>query len=508
MSERLQQLKQIDKEYQLLSHVSALLHWDQETCIPAAAVPERAEQRALLHGLMHDRITNPEIGEALTALGVSYEGTDVPSVSDGYSDLDKAFLRELARVYRRSIRVPRRIVTELARQTAIGQQVWVEARRQADFSIFLKQLSVIVGLVREVATCLGYQDHPYDPLLDEYEPWMSTAEVEEVFSGLRSGLSKLLRRIVDSGKTIDTSFLHREYDAGRQREFSVQVLKTLGYDFERGRLDESAHPFTTSLGYSDVRITTRYSEDFLPTSIFGTIHECGHALYDTGFAEGLRGSLLAQGTSLGIHESQSRMWENFIGRSLPFWNHFFPILKQLNPKHLGEVKLRSFYEAVNAVAPSLIRIEADEVTYNLHIVMRFELEKQLISGELAVEDLPAAWNAQSQELLGIVAPDDAQGVLQDIHWSSGLIGYFPTYSLGNLYAAQFFKTIEEDLPDWAQQVQKGRFEAILGWLRQNIHSRGRVHSAKDLCLLVCGEPLSPRYLLDHLEQKYSDIYGL
>lgn len=507
VNEKLQRLREIDGEHRLLGHAAAVLHWDQETYMPDGAVQERAEQLSLLSGLMHDRITQPEIGEILATLGVSFEPDPLPEVPGTFEGVERAFLRELARLYRRSTKIPRRLVTELAKQTALGQHVWAEARKAADFSGFAGQLSVILGLVREVSACLGYEEHPYDPLLDEYEPWMKTAELEEVFSGLRAGLRKLLDRIQGSGKSVDTSFLHMDYGIEKQKLFSHQVLKAIGYDFHRGRLDESAHPFTTTLGSSDVRITTRYNTDFFPTGIFGTIHECGHGLYDLGFAEDLQGSLLAEGTSLGVHESQSRMWENLIGRSLPFWNHFFPELKKLFPKALKDVDLRRFYEGINRVAPSFIRVEADEVTYNLHILLRFELEKRLITGDLAVEDLPAAWNAGMKEFLGLNPPDDALGVLQDIHWSGGMIGYFPTYALGNLYAAQLFQALRREVSDWKQQLEQGHFETILDWLRRNVHKHGGIYPAQELCSRITGETLNPRHLLDHFEEKFGRIYG-
>jgi len=503
----LQRLKEIDREYRLLGHASAVLHWDQETYMPEQAVRDRADQLALLSGLMHDRITQPEIGEKLTALGVAFQEDTVPRVPEAFLGIERAFLRELARQYRRSSKIPRQVVTELAKQTAIGQRVWVDARKASDFSKFSGQLAVILALVREVSSCLGFEDHPYDPLLDEFEPWMKSAEVADVFAGLREGLKRLLDRIRGSGKTLDTEFLGRNYEIEKQKTFGLGVLKALGFDFKRGRLDESAHPFTTTLGSDDVRITTRYDSRFFPTAVFGTIHECGHGLYELGLDPAVRGTLLAEGASLGLHESQSRMMENMIGRSLPFWSHFYPQLKSLFPDSLADVDLRRFYEGVNRVTSSFIRVEADEVTYNLHILLRFELEQQLISGDLAVDDLPAAWNGKMEELLGLKPPDDARGVLQDVHWSGGMIGYFPTYTLGNLYAAQFFNTLKKDVSDWSKQIEQGQFQPILDWLREKIHKHARVYPAGELCTQVTGEPLNPRYLLEYLEGKFGDIYG-
>ncbi len=505
LAKSLDRLKKIDAELQKLAHISALLSWDQETFMPDEAVGERAEQLALLEGIMHDRFTSSEAGELLGSLGV---GKDTPTGSDDFNDNERAFLREFYRRYRRKTQLPRRLVTEMARQTAIARKEWAKARAESNFSIFAPHLDKILALTLEVAECLGYEDSPYDPLLDEYEPWMKTSKLEEIFRNFQEKLMELISRIVNSEKRIDTHFLMQEYDTNVQRDFSLHVLKTIGYDFSKGRLDVSAHPFTTTLGCSDVRLTTRYNRNYFNTGIFGTIHEGGHALYELGISAELQDTLLADGTSMGIHESQSRMWENIIGRSLPFWKHFFPGLKSRFPEALGDVDLVSFYRAINAVQPSLIRVEADEVTYNLHILLRFNLEKRLISGDLKVKDMPEAWNEECRSLLGIVPPNDADGVLQDIHWSMGSIGYFPTYSLGNLYSAQFFKALEQDLPDIDGSIEIGDFQEILKWLRQKIHSPGRVYPAGELCERVTGESLNPDYFMDYLENKYSDIYGI
>ena len=501
----LERLKALDGEIRRLSHVAGVLSWDQETYMPVKAVEERSEQLELLSGLVHDRLTSPELGDLLQAAGVSERK---PFGPDDSAPAERAYLRELYRAYRRSTRLPRRLVTELAKQTAIGQARWVEARKASNFGLFAGQLAVILGLVRESATCLGYREHPYDPLLDEYEPWMKTAEVEQVFAGLRAKLRALVAKIVGSGRKPDASFLKREYDVGRQKEFSLALLPALGYDLQRGRLDESAHPFSTTLGRADVRLTTRFLPNLVASGIFGTIHEAGHGLYELGIGGELANTILADGTSMGIHESQSRLWENFIGRSLPFWRHFYPQLESMFPEPLAGVGLTEFYRGINVVEPSLIRVEADEVTYNLHILARFELEKRLLGGELAVPDLPGAWNEQYRDLLGIVVPDDARGVLQDIHWSMGSFGYFPTYTLGNLYAAQLFHTLRRELPGLEEEVGRGDFTSVLAWLREKIHRHGRVVPAAELCRQVTGQALDPAHLLEYLDRKYSEIYGL
>jgi carboxypeptidase Taq len=501
----MERLKARDGEIRRLMHIAGVLSWDQETYMPPKAVGERSEQLELLSGLIHDRLASPELGELLKAAGASDRQ---PLGPDDSAPVERAYLRELFRAYRRSTRLPRRLVTELAKQTAIGQARWAEARKASDFGLFSAQLAVILGLVRESAACLGYREHPYEPLLEEYEPWMKSAEVEKVFAGLRVKLQSLVQRIVASGRRPDTSFLRAPYEVARQREFCLAVLKEIGYDFQRGRLDESAHPFSTTLGRADVRLTTRYNPDFFNTGVFGTIHEAGHGLYEMGIGGELSDTILADGTSMGFHESQSRMWENFIGRSLPFWVHFYPRLKALFPQNLEAVRLEDFHRAINAVEPSLIRVEADEVTYNLHILIRFELEKRLIAGDLQVAELPGAWNAQYREALGIVPPDDAQGVLQDIHWSMGSFGYFPTYALGNLYAAQLYRTMKRELPGMEEELVRGEFAPVLGWLRDKVHRLGRLVPAAELCRQVTGESLDPACLAEYLEGKYAGIYEL
>ncbi len=501
----LERLRALDAELRRLAHISAVLSWDQETYMPAKAVGERSEQLELLSGLIHDRQCSPELGALLKEAGVSDRR---PLGPDEAAPVERAYLRELYRAYRRSTRLPRRLVTELAKQAAIGQARWQEARKASDFGHFAPQLDVILGLVREIAACLGYKEHPYDPLLDEYEPWMKTAELEKVFAGLRPKLSGLVQRIGSSGRRPDTSFLRASYPVDRQREFSLTVLRDIGYDFQRGRLDESAHPFTTTLGRADVRLTTRYNPEFFNTGVFGTIHEAGHGLYELGIGAELADTILADGTSMGIHESQSRMWENFIGRSLPFWVFFYPRLKALFPQALEAVRLEDFHRAVNAVQPSLIRVEADEVTYNLHIIVRFELEKRLVTGDLRVGELPEAWNAQYREALGVEPPDDAQGVLQDIHWSMGSFGYFPTYALGNLYAAQLYRTMKRDLPGMEEELVRGEFAPVLSWLRDKVHRLGRLVPAAELCRQVTGESLDPACLAEYLESKYAAVYEL
>ena len=490
-------LKQLDREIHLLEHVTALVQWDQETYMPPAAVEERSEQLALLEGEVHDRRTSSEMGDLIGA-------------AESRADLeqhDRALVRELRRSYDRETKLPKELVTAIARQASVNHTSWGQARSQSDFAIFRADLERTLQLTREKADCLGFRETRYDPLLDGFEPWMTAAELRHVLGELRAPLVDLLQRITGSGVEIDDGVLRRDYDVAAQRAFSDHLLAALGFAADSGRLDVSAHPFSTTLGACDGRLTTRFYPDLLSASIFGTIHECGHGLHGLGVAPELATTELGDGTSLGICESQSRFWENLIARRRAFWEHFYPQLQPRFPA-LADVGLDHFYRAVNAVKPSLIRVEADEVTYNLHILLRFGLERRLVDGEIEVADLPEAWREESRALLGIVPERDADGVLQDIHWSMFLIGYFPTYSLGNLYSAQFHAAMARQIPDWEDQVRRGRFEQILEWLRDQIHRHGRVYSAAEICRRVTGEPLNARYFMDYLESKFGELYRL
>jgi carboxypeptidase Taq len=383
----------------------------------------------------------------------------------------------------------------------------VEARQKSDFSIFQPHLEKIVELRRRYAAFFPGVDHPYDALLDDFEPGMKTEDVKAIFTALRPQQVELIQAIAGRPQ-VDDSFLHQSFDEKKQWDFGVEVITKFGYDWKRGRQDKAAHPFTQSAGINDVRITTRVYPDFLNPALFGTMHECGHALYAFGSSPALDRTGLDGGASLAVHESQSRMWENLVGRSLPFWQHFYPRLQEVFPSQLSGVPLEKFYQGINKVQPSLIRVEADEATYNLHIMLRLEIEIAVIEGVLAVKDLPGVWNSRMQEYLGITPPNDAQGVLQDIHWSFGGFGYFSTYALGNLVSAQLWEKINQEIPNLSDQVRLGKFETLLGWLREKIHVSGRKFEPQELVQKVTGSRIDPAPYMRYLIKKYSEIYGL
>jgi carboxypeptidase Taq len=498
--EAIAELKKLDEKVTRLGHIAALLEWDQETYLPPDAVEERASQIALIVGLHHEGIVDDDWAALFTKLG--YGGGDLPS---GLDETDSAFLRETLKRWSKKTRVPRELVEDLARATSISQNAWAGARKSDDFSAFAPHLERVIQLKQEYAKAVSPDGNAYDVLLDEYEPDAKGAEIEVVFDGLADGLNLLMKKI-RSGSVPDTAFLEKPFSIDLQNDFGRKIQSYMGYDYRRGRLDLSTHPFTTTLGPDDVRVTTRYDRNQVLSGLLSNIHEAGHGLYEQGMGANLKGTMLADGTSLGIHESQSRFWENTIGRSMAFWDLWYPQFQGMFLENLEGVSARDFYRAVNLVKPSLIRVEADEVTYSFHIIIRFRLEKALISGELQVKDLPDAWRNAYREHLGIVPPSDELGCLQDVHWSVGLFGYFPTYALGNLYAAQFTRTMENQLGPAAQLIREGHTDQILNWLRQNIHRHGRVFPPGELCRRVTGESLNPGYFLEYLNRKYAEVY--
>ncbi len=476
-----------------LTSSAAVLEWDQETYLPDGATALRATQVATLRRLAHEAFTDAETGRLLNA------AADVAGLPA--DDEVTALVRVVQRDYGLAQKVPASWVATMAETVGHAKAAWREARQASDFGRFAPHLEKIVALNREKADLLGFADHPYSALLDQFEPDLTTSEVRRVFDDLRARLVPLLRRIRDTPQP-DDACLHGPFDEAVQWDFSLRVLRDIGFDFERGRLDRSAHPFTTTFGTSDVRLTTRFDPHFFPSAFFGTLHEAGHGLYEQGIRPSLDRTPLAEGTSLGMHESQSRLWENMVGRSRAFWEHYFPLAQQAFPDALGPVSLDAFLAALNRVAPSTIRVEADEVTYNLHIMLRFDLEVALVEGTLAVRDLPDAWNSGMERLLGIRPSDDAEGVLQDVHWALGTLGYFPTYTLGNLMSAMLFQAAERDLGRLDDHFRRGTFAPLLAWLRLHVHQHGRARSARDILETTTGGSLDAGPWLRYVEAKF------
>ena len=484
------------REIKLLGGVNALLGWDQETYMPPKAGEVRSEQLALLAGLIHDRFVSPEIGSLLSELERSKLEPE-----------PAANVRETRRFYDRETKLPKELVAEIARTTSLSQEAWGKARKANDFKSFAPFLEKILGLKREVAKNIDPKKEAYDVLLDEHEPGMTSAQLTQLFSGLSAELAPLVKKIVASPRKPKVELLRKKFAPSKQEEFGKLVARDMGFDFEAGRLDVSAHPFCSGFAPQDVRITTRYKDDELTESLFGIMHEAGHGLYEQGLDPRHFGTPLAEACSTGVHESQSRLWENLVGRSRPFWKHYFPKLRALFPAEFGDVSETDFVFAINEVTPSLIRTEADEVTYNLHVILRFEIERDLLSGKLPVGDLPRAWNAKMKDLLGIVPPTDSDGCLQDVHWSFGLMGYFPTYTLGNLYASQLFAKARAEL-DLDRKLEKGELAPLRQWLLTKVHRKGMFVRPAQLITEVTGKAPSMDDFVTHLKTKYGELYGV
>jgi carboxypeptidase Taq len=499
--ERISELVALVHEIADLGALSALSTWDQNTALPDGAGEVRGQQAATLQGVMHERLTNPRLGHLLAELAE-------PVQQAPFTDADRGLVREATRAYDHATKLPRGLVEEMARVEAASFESWRRAREHSDFASFAPWLSRTISLQREVADRFGYKETRYDALLDQYEPELTAAQVDQLFGPVRENSLGLLKRIQASGTTVDASVLEGDFPSAAQLALADKILRAMGYDFARGGIAVSPHPFTTSFGSPfDVRLTVHPDPRFLQASVMAAIHEGGHALYEQGSAPAIARTLIAGGASMGAHESQSRLWENAIGRSQPFWQGQFFLVRDAFPDRFASVDAAAFTRALNHVEPSLIRIEADEVTYNLHIIIRFELEKQLVNGNLAVESLPSLWNAKYQDFLGITPKNDAEGVLQDVHWTSGF-GYFPTYTLGNLYAAQIYAALRRAFPDFDRRLAAGDTGFILRWLQERMYAVGGIYTPASLIERVTGEPPNPTYFADYLNTKFATIYGL
>ena len=502
----LEQLKSKLREIHHLRDAASVLSWDQETYMPSGAGRVRAEQLATLQTLAHDQFVSSEMEGLLSRYVDLDTGNLLSEDQSEITDSTQALFRETWRDFSRAKKLPSAFVTELERECSLAQQVWAEARKTNDFQFFLPKLQKLVALKRQEAEFLGYTDSPYNALLDTFEPGSKVSELRPLFASLRSHLTRLLDQVRESSVQPNTELLTQSFDSGNQMVFGRLVLEQMGYDWQRGRLDLSAHPFTTAFHPTDVRVTTRVFDQDLPSCLFSCIHEGGHGLYEQGLPPKHYGTPLGEAISLGIHESQSRLWENSVGRSLAFWEYFYPKLQDMFPSQLGATGIEEFYLAINRVTPSLIRVEADELTYNLHIMVRFEIELDMIEERVEVDELPELWNAKMQEYLGIVPTSDAEGILQDVHWSFGAFGYFPTYTLGNLYAAMLFDQASQDLPTLHQDIGQGNLLPLKKWLNDQVHRWGRQYSAANLIHKVTGKNLTPDPFIQSLEKKMGDLY--
>lgn len=475
----------------------ALLNWDQETQLPKGAAELRGQQIATLSGISYEMYIDEDYVKNLRAL----------NEESGLNPRQKKNVEHANHALDRSLKLNKEFIEQHSRLSSLAFGKWIEARKSDDFSIYAPVLKQLVELKREQAEMIGYDDHPYDALIDEFEPGARTKDLMTLFSDVRDQLVDFVKEI-DEKQQVSDAWLYKNYDKDDQWNYTIELLKKIGYNFDNGRQDISAHPFTIDFGASDVRVTTRLNEKDMQESIFGTLHEGGHALYEQGLRIADYGMPTGSAISLGIHESQSRLYENNLGRGLPFWEANYADLQKVFPDNLGNVNLMDFYKSINLVKPSLIRTSADELTYHFHILIRFVIEQALISGEIEVEDIPAEWNKRYKEYLGIDVPNNAQGCLQDVHWAHGAFGYFPTYSLGSFYAAQFFGQAEKDIPNLKSEIASGNNALLLTWLRDNIHDHGRLYGAEELCKKITGEGLNFKHFMDYARDKYAHIYDL
>jgi carboxypeptidase Taq len=484
-----------------LGDVTHLLEWDQQTMMPARGAAGRAEVLATVRRVSHEKFASAETGRRLEAAAAALNGAD-PAGDEA------SLVRVAARRWEKARRVPIELAAARAKAASLGQEAWREARERSDLEAFVPYLELNVELSRRYVECFDEFDCPYDVLLDDYEPGMKTATVTALFEELKFELVPLIATLSEHSERVDGSCLHGEFPAAKQRHLVGEVVRLMGYDPEAWRMDTAVHPFATSFGYQDVRITTRWDESYFPAALFGGMHECGHGLYEAGIAAALQRTPLGHADSLGIHESQSRLWENMVGRGQPFSVALAPLVAREFGGALAMLDPDTLYHAVNRVQPSFIRVEADEATYGLHIVLRFELEQELIEGRLSIAELPEAWNARFKEYLGLDVPDDARGVLQDVHWSSGSIGYFPTYALGNLIAGQLWERAHIDLPDLDAQIAAAELHPLRDWLREHVHRHGAKFTMPELLERVVGGPIAVAPFMAYLKRKLGDVYGI
>jgi carboxypeptidase Taq len=501
VNEKLQALKQRLAEVFDIEGAAGLLYWDQATYMPKGGAAARGRQLAILERIAQEKFTDPEIGRLLDALQPYADSLP-------YDHDDAALIRVTRRMYEREIKVPSEFVARMSEHATESYQAWTEARPANDFKRVRPYLEKTLDLSRELANYFPGYEHIADPLINYSDYGMKAATVRQIFADLRAQLVPLVQAII-AQTPADDACLRAHYPEQPQLDFGLEVIKQFGYDFDRGRQDKTHHPFATKFSIGDVRITTRIKTDFLGECIFSTMHESGHAMYEQGLTPDYEGTVLARGTSSGVHESQSRLWENVVGRSRGFWEHFYPRLQAYFPEQLKGVSLDTFYRAINKVERSLIRTDADEVTYNLHVMLRFDFELAMLEGQLAIADLPEAWHERFKADFGITAPDDRDGVLQDVHWYAGRIGgVFQGYTLGNILSAQFYAAALQAHPELPDQIKQGAFGTLHGWLKNNIYQHGRKFTASELVERVTGQPLTIAPYIVYLKAKYGELYRL
>ncbi|MCX5783563.1 MAG: carboxypeptidase M32 [Elusimicrobia bacterium] len=483
-----------------LNCACAILDWDQQVFMPAGSAQTRADTMSTLAKVSHEKFVSDEIGGLIDELTPWAE-------SKGYDSDEAAMLRVARRDYEKEKKLPADLVAEFSKTASMAINVWQEAKAKSDFSIFKPHLEKIFELCKRKGEAWGYTENIYDPFIDIFEPGMKKSEVKRVYDELKKGVLPIYQKILQNQNKANSDLLKLDYDDKKQFEFVSELIKLIGFDTSRGRQDKSVHPFCTGFSRDDVRLTTKTPKNWLPASLYGSIHECGHAIYEQGLDPKYYRTILAGGASHGMHESQSRMLENMVGRSRQFTTWMLPKLQKYFPEQLGKVSAEQFYKAINTSGPSLIRIEADEVTYNFHTLLRFEIESAVFDNEIKVADIPALWNEKMKSYVGITPPNDAKGALQDVHWSNGLVGYFPSYTLGNIIAAQLMKKATAEVPGIYDGVAKGDFTPLIGWLRKNIHQYGRKYTTNELVKKVTGGPINAAPMLEYLQKKYSEIYG-
>ncbi len=499
--DKLQELTTLSGEIIDLGRAESVLGWDQQTFMPPGGAPARALQSSLLSRLRHEKFTAERVGHLIDDL--SAETRELP-----YDDDTAAHLRVLKREYSKAIRLPAAFVGELSHASGLATTAWAQARAANDWRAFEPHLARMLELKQRQAEYIGYTTRMYDALLDDYEPDMPTAQVTEIFDAVRQELVPLVHAIQAKTKRVDDAVLHRTYDEAKQWTLAHEALRAIGYDFARGRMDRAPHPFCTTFSNHDVRVTNRTLPNLVSSCLYSALHEGGHALYEQGSPDKFERTALSGGASLGVHESQSRLWENLVGRSRAFWRFFFPKFKKTFRKNAADMDAEKLYRAVNKAQPSFIRVEADEVTYSLHIMLRFEAENLLLENKLRVSELPTWWDEAMSSYLGVTPPDVAHGALQDVHWSMGLYGYFPTYSLGTFFSAQLFEQARKELGDLDAQFARGDFQPLRDWLQTKIYQHGRKFTLNELAVQITGEPLQTRSYLAYLKQKYGELYGL